>query len=63
MNKYYIDIKLSKTKRLEVEAENKKEAIEMVKNMAERTNIFILNMPVVSRSYAICQIKKIRTKR
>lgn len=60
---YNVYIKFSKIKKIEVEAESKKEAEEMVRDMLNKTNIYKLNIPIVSRSYAICQTKKIKKKR
>lgn len=34
----------------------------MVRDMLNKTNIYKLNVPIVSRNYAICQTKKLRKK-
>ena len=60
---YNVYIKFSKTKKIEVEAESKKEAEEMVRDLLNKTDIYKLNMPIVSRNYAICQTKKIKKRK
>jgi len=60
---YYAYVKFTKVKVIKVKGENKKEAEESVRDLLEKTNAYELNMPIVSRSYSICQIKKIKRKK